>query len=339
MGRNGRDALTSNDLDGTTTAASPPAPTAAPVERRRGDRRKSASSTGYGNIYTPHAGSMIIQVQRESGLQSRTIVLSPRHVRVLRLFTSRTGKALAGVVITVIAVLAVEAARVPSLTFQISRMQHTAQRLDTLEHSLARAPEAVRPGAHDDGGGLLRHDGDGEGQRAGLRTRIEHSPRGERASRHCVSDQCRRRHHGIGFDGDEHRRYSARPPAAAPAAARHSSCGRCYRAGTDGRRASGAGLRRPAEPTGGPAVRQLHSHRALAAGLIVPRESDGSDHNAGRSITAASQSSGPRSRADREPHPTNDRTLWPCSPRIRLRSRTPGPVYPQKPHSRSSRSG
>jgi hypothetical protein len=41
-------------------------------------------------------------------------------------------------VITVVAVLAVQAARVPSLTFQISRMQHTAQRLDTLEHSLAQ---------------------------------------------------------------------------------------------------------------------------------------------------------------------------------------------------------
>jgi hypothetical protein len=130
--------LTSDDLDGTTSAASPEAPATAPMERRRGDRRKSAAPTGYGNIYTPHAGSMIIQVQRESGLQSRTIVLSPRQVRVLRLLTSRTGKVVTAAVITLIAVLAVQAARVPSLTFQISRMQHTAQRLDTLEHSLAQ---------------------------------------------------------------------------------------------------------------------------------------------------------------------------------------------------------
>ena len=36
-----------------------------------------APALSYGNIYTPHAGSMIIQVQRESGLQSRTIVLGP----------------------------------------------------------------------------------------------------------------------------------------------------------------------------------------------------------------------------------------------------------------------
>ena len=39
---------------------------------------------GYGNIYTPHAGSMIIQVQREGGLANRTIVLSPRRVRLRR---------------------------------------------------------------------------------------------------------------------------------------------------------------------------------------------------------------------------------------------------------------
>jgi hypothetical protein len=131
--------VTSDDLDGTTTAASSQAPAPSSGERRRGgDRRAPAGPLGYGNIYTPHAGSMIIQVQRESGLQSRTIVLSPRQVRVLRFFTSRTGKGLAGVVITVIALLAVQAARVPSLTFQISRMQHTAQRLDTLEHSLAQ---------------------------------------------------------------------------------------------------------------------------------------------------------------------------------------------------------
>ena len=92
---------------------------------------------GYGNIYTPHAGSMIIQVQRESGLQSRTIVLSGRQVRVLRFITSRTGKILAACAAAIAVLLIVEAARVPTLTGQIARMQHTAQRLDTLERSLS----------------------------------------------------------------------------------------------------------------------------------------------------------------------------------------------------------
>ncbi|MFI5249031.1 MAG: hypothetical protein ACHQTF_03655, partial [Gemmatimonadales bacterium] len=97
----------------------------------------SARGGGYGNIYTPHAGSMIIQVQRESGLQSRTIVLSARQIRILRFIMSRSGKLLAAGVAAIIALLIVEAARVPALTGRISRMEHTTQRLDTLERSLS----------------------------------------------------------------------------------------------------------------------------------------------------------------------------------------------------------
>ena len=48
---------------------------------------------GYGNIYTPHAGSMIIQVQRETGLANRTIVISERQVALLRIVGSRVGLA------------------------------------------------------------------------------------------------------------------------------------------------------------------------------------------------------------------------------------------------------
>jgi hypothetical protein len=92
---------------------------------------------GYGNIYTPHAGSMVIQVQREGGLQSRTIVLSPRQVRLLRFFTSRGGRILAGVLAVVAVAMAVQAARVPLLTRRLAAFEHTATRLDTLERSLA----------------------------------------------------------------------------------------------------------------------------------------------------------------------------------------------------------
>jgi len=99
--------------------------------------RPSYGNLSYGNIYTPHAGSMIIQVQRESGLQSRTIVLSPRQVKMLGFLTSGAGKLLVAGSAALVAFLVIEAARIPSLTVRISRMEHTATQLDTLEHSLA----------------------------------------------------------------------------------------------------------------------------------------------------------------------------------------------------------
>ncbi|GEM_PF-2764474 len=117
-----------------------PATTAAPARPRHATPSAATSeprlSLGDGNIYTPHAGSMIIQVQRESGLQSRTIILSPRQVRILGFLTSRTGKLLAAACSAAIVLVALEAARVPLLTSRIARMEHTADRLDTLERSL-----------------------------------------------------------------------------------------------------------------------------------------------------------------------------------------------------------
>ena len=91
---------------------------------------------GYGNIYTPHAGSMIIHVQREGGLANRTLVLSQRRVRVLRWLLSRRGLILALAIAASWAFFAVQAARVPLLNSRIRRMEHTAARLDTLEQAL-----------------------------------------------------------------------------------------------------------------------------------------------------------------------------------------------------------
>lgn len=93
---------------------------------------------GYGNIYTPHAGSMVIQVQRELGLANRTIVLSPRKVRLLRFFTSRVGILLAVALAASWLLLAVQAFRVPLLTSRLRHLEHTAQRLDTLETTLTQ---------------------------------------------------------------------------------------------------------------------------------------------------------------------------------------------------------
>ncbi len=92
---------------------------------------------GYGNIYTPHAGSMIIQVQREGGLANRTIVLSPRRVRLLRFVMSRTGIVIGIVLGAMFLFFAVQAARVPVLTSRLANFERDAQRLDTLEQTLA----------------------------------------------------------------------------------------------------------------------------------------------------------------------------------------------------------
>ncbi len=90
---------------------------------------------GYGNIYTPSAGSMIIHVQREGGLANRTIVLTLRQVHLLR----RGAWVLGGVLAVVLSswfYLATQAARVPSLTKQIEGMQADVQQLDTLRSTL-----------------------------------------------------------------------------------------------------------------------------------------------------------------------------------------------------------
>ena len=98
--------------------------------------KKRTPSRGYGNIYTPHAGSMIIQVQREGGLANRTIVLSERAVRILRFFMSKTGLALTTAFALSWIFFAVQAVRVPLLTRQMASMQDDARKIDTLQTTL-----------------------------------------------------------------------------------------------------------------------------------------------------------------------------------------------------------
>ncbi len=100
------------------------------------DPDQKPSRRGYGNIYTPHAGSMIIHVQRESGLANRTFVLSERQVILLR----RGLYVIGALLITILATwfyFAAQAARVPLLTRRIRTLQHDVRRLDTLQAALA----------------------------------------------------------------------------------------------------------------------------------------------------------------------------------------------------------
>lgn len=97
---------------------------------------QSSAPRGYGNIYTPHAGSMVIQVQRESGLANRTITLSPRQVHLLR-HGWRIGATVLALGIITWVFLAIQAARVPILTRRLTQMQSDLQRVDTLKAQLA----------------------------------------------------------------------------------------------------------------------------------------------------------------------------------------------------------
>lgn len=90
---------------------------------------------GYGNIYTPNAGAMIIHVHRESGLANRTIILTLRQVRYLKI-----GLSTAAVLIILGSIswfyLASQAARVPTLTKRVTSLQREVERLDTLQVAL-----------------------------------------------------------------------------------------------------------------------------------------------------------------------------------------------------------
>lgn len=115
--------------------------------------RRGPTGQGYGNIYTPHAGSMIIQVQREHGLANRTIVLTPGQVRVLKSLATRKWLVVGAFMVATWAWLVVDRAqeliaqrgnsalaermRVDSLARQLGELQ---QRYDQVSRMLGSTP-------------------------------------------------------------------------------------------------------------------------------------------------------------------------------------------------------
>jgi hypothetical protein len=93
---------------------------------------------GYGNIYTPHAGSMIIQVQRETGLANRTIVISERQVALVRIIGSRIGLIAVAVFIGTWLLFAAQSIRVPVLAVRIAELERDNRRIDSLQVALSR---------------------------------------------------------------------------------------------------------------------------------------------------------------------------------------------------------
>jgi hypothetical protein len=93
---------------------------------------------GYGNIYTPHAGSMIIQVQRETGLANRTIIISERQVALVRVLGSRIGVIAAAAFLVTWLLFAVQSVRVPVLSGRIAALERDNRRIDSLQVALSR---------------------------------------------------------------------------------------------------------------------------------------------------------------------------------------------------------
>lgn len=93
---------------------------------------------GHGNIFTPHAGSMMIHVHRESGVAHRTVTLRSWQVRALRLLMSRWFFVALGAGALSWSYLAIQAARVPRLKERVTLLELDARRLDTLQHALTQ---------------------------------------------------------------------------------------------------------------------------------------------------------------------------------------------------------
>jgi hypothetical protein len=87
---------------------------------------------GHGNIFTPHAGSMMIHVHRENGLAHRTVTLRAWQVRALRLLMSKWFFVALAMGALSWSYLALQAARVPVLKERVANLQQDARRLDTL---------------------------------------------------------------------------------------------------------------------------------------------------------------------------------------------------------------
>lgn len=93
---------------------------------------------GHGNIFTPHAGSMLIHVHRESGLTHRTVTLNSWQVQVLRLLISKWFFVALGTALLSWTYFAAQAALVPVLKQRITNLEHDARRIDTLQQALAQ---------------------------------------------------------------------------------------------------------------------------------------------------------------------------------------------------------
>ena len=81
---------------------------------------------------------MYVHVQRENGLAHHTMVLRPWQVQALRVLTSKWFLIALGVGLASWGYFAVQAARVPLLTWRITHLEQDAQRIDSLQKTLTQ---------------------------------------------------------------------------------------------------------------------------------------------------------------------------------------------------------
>jgi hypothetical protein len=101
-----------------------------------GRSRKEGRSQRHGNIFSPSSGSMYVHVQRENGLAHHTMVLRPWQVQALRVLTSKMFLIALAVGLASWGYFAVQAARVPLLTWRINHLEQDALRIDSLKKTL-----------------------------------------------------------------------------------------------------------------------------------------------------------------------------------------------------------
>ena len=95
--------------------------------------RRERPSNRHGNLFSRDSGSMLIHVQRESGLAHHTMTLRPWQVQLLRVATSKWFVAILTIGLLSWVYFAAQAARIPFLQKRITVLEQDATRLDTLQ--------------------------------------------------------------------------------------------------------------------------------------------------------------------------------------------------------------
>lgn len=95
--------------------------------------RRKRPSNRHGNLFSRDSGSMLIHVQRESGLAHHTMTLRPWQVQILRVVASKWFVAILIIGLLSWGYFAVQAARLPFLQHRVTVLEQDALRLDTLQ--------------------------------------------------------------------------------------------------------------------------------------------------------------------------------------------------------------
>jgi hypothetical protein len=100
--------------------------------------RATGARTAHGHILDGEGGALYVHLHRESGLAHRHYVVRPWQVRALSVVTARPMLLAYVLAILTWGWMAGQAARVPLLKQEITRLELDAQRIDTLSATLAQ---------------------------------------------------------------------------------------------------------------------------------------------------------------------------------------------------------